>query len=206
MRLGTSLGLAVILAVLMGYDASADWRPTEALARIPVIENCAETGGDIAVSRPGPVIYYCQAAANALNQRWPDAGHFYYVHEFGHQALQSANEAQADCWAAKESAKLPDGQHYLDAAIEHFEDRGPEYHPRYGTAAERAARIRRCATEVSNSGSEGRRKEPLSRLGRSCCMSRGGMCGPFLNQPALPVGSPCSCQYGNPFAAGTVCQ
>jgi hypothetical protein len=43
-------------------------------------------------------------------------------------------------------------------------------------------------------------------MGRSCCMHTGGRCGPFLDQPPLPLDSPCSCQYGNPSASGKVCQ
>lgn len=43
------------------------------------------------------------------------------------------------------------------------------------------------------------------QFGRSCCMFNGGRCGPFLDQPAYPIGDPCSCQYGNPNASGRVC-
>lgn len=205
MRVRTGFVLAALLAFPMTDRVNADWRPTGALARIPVIENCAVTGGDIAVARPDPAIYYCQRAANALNQRWPDVGHFYYVHEFGHHVVGSS-EAEADCWAARELARLPDGQRYLQAAIRHFSDRGSEFHPRYGTAADRANRIRRCAGEDSGSSREPRLSESTPRLGSSCCLPSGGKCGPFVNQPALPVGSGCSCQYGNPFASGAVCQ
>jgi hypothetical protein len=42
-------------------------------------------------------------------------------------------------------------------------------------------------------------------LGRSCCMFGGGRCGPFLNQPALPIGSQCMCNYGDPSSGGRVC-
>ena len=44
------------------------------------------------------------------------------------------------------------------------------------------------------------------QIGRSCCMFQGGRCGPFNNQPAQPIGSSCSCQYGNPYANGQVCR
>lgn len=43
-------------------------------------------------------------------------------------------------------------------------------------------------------------------VGRSCCLPTGRRCGPFLDQPALPLGSACSCQYGNPYASGSVCR
>ena len=47
--------------------------------------------------------------------------------------------------------------------------------------------------------------DPPQELGRSCCMFNGGRCGPFLNQPPYPIGSSCSCRYGNPYADGEVC-
>lgn len=47
--------------------------------------------------------------------------------------------------------------------------------------------------------------QPPTQLGHSCCMFNGGRCGPFFNVSANPVGLECSCQYGNPAAAGEVC-
>lgn len=40
--------------------------------------------------------------------------------------------------------------------------------------------------------------------GRSCCSPQ-GKCGPFLNQPSRPLGSPCSCRSGDPSPSGRVC-
>ena len=68
------------------------------------------------------------------------------VHEFGHVAQQTTNEALADCWAAKELVRAPNGSRYLNAAIALFGQR-PNEHARYGSPAERAERIRGCAEE-----------------------------------------------------------
>jgi hypothetical protein len=75
----------------------------------------------------------------------PGAEHFYLVHEYGHVALATADEAAVDCWAARELAKAPNGERYLAASIRHFRRRGDEASRRYGTPVERAERIRSCA-------------------------------------------------------------
>jgi hypothetical protein len=122
----------------------AQWSPSGSLAAIPVRENCAMTGGDIAVARPGPIIWYCQAAATSINARWPGAGHFYYVHEFGHFVVGS-DEAKADCWAADQLRRVPNGQYYLKAAVQHFIDRRNEpINPSYGSMLSRANRVAAC--------------------------------------------------------------
>ena len=129
--------------------ACAQWVPTGTLAAVPVVQDCNETGGDVAVSRlDPPTIYLCQRVANLVRKKNPGAEHFYFVHEFGHVAQGTSDEAAADCWAARELAKAPNGRRFLTAAIEHFRQRGSDYSPRYGSPAERAERIRSCAEEV----------------------------------------------------------
>ena len=73
------------------------------------------------------------------------AEHFYLVHEYGHIALLTSDEAAADCWAAREMAKAANGERYLAATIRHFRRRGEDPSRRYGTPLERAERIRSCA-------------------------------------------------------------
>ncbi len=189
---------AVFAVVAFGLTASptaAQWTPSGSLTQVPVVENCAATGGDIAVARPGPVIFYCQSVADQLNAKWPGAGHFYYVHEFGHVALNTADEPQADCWAAHELRNAPNGVQTLEAAIRHFIARQNEpVNPRYGPMLQRAERVASCAgLQMPTS--------PTPRLGRSCC-TQNGKCGPFFNQPAHPIGSACNCGSG---FVGSVC-
>jgi len=126
--------------------AEAQWRPTGALAAVPVIRECDETGGDIAVSRlDPPTIYVCPRVVERVRREDPGVEHFYLVHEYGHIALVTGDEAAADCWAARELAKARHGERYLAAAIRHFRQRGADPSRRYGTPLERAERIRSCA-------------------------------------------------------------
>ena len=139
------LSTLMLLAVPVSR-AQAQWLPTGALAAVPVIQECDETGGDIAVTRlDPPTIYVCRRVVALVRKKDPGAEHFYLVHEYGHIALVTSNEAAADCWAARELARAPNGQRYLAAAIRHFRRRGEEESRRYGTPVERAERIRECA-------------------------------------------------------------
>ncbi len=191
------LVLAFVVGITTGLSAAvAQWSPSGALAQVPVVENCAATGGDIAVARPGPAIIYCQVAANQLNAQWPGVGHFYYVHEFGHIALQTADEARADCWAAQQLRDVENGRQILNTAIRHFISRQNEpVNPRYGPMLQRAQRVANCA------GIPMPTNDAAPQMGRSCCTPY-GKCGPFFNQPALPIGSVCSC---DPGSVGNVC-
>jgi hypothetical protein len=140
--------LTPLLLLLPAIRVYAQWVPTGTLAAVPVVQDCNETGGDVAVSRlDPPTIYICQAVVKLIRRKNPGAEHFYFVHEFGHVAQGTSDEAAADCWAAKELAKTPNGSRYLAAAIEHFRQRPNEYSPRYGSPNERAERIRSCAEE-----------------------------------------------------------
>ena len=42
------------------------WQPTGWLRRVPVIHDCRMTGGDAAVARPGPRIFYCQPSLDRI--------------------------------------------------------------------------------------------------------------------------------------------
>lgn len=141
-------GMASVLLFLPAIGAHAQWVPSGALAAVPVVRDCNETGGDVAVSRlDPPTVYLCQSVVNLVRKKSPGAEHFYFVHEFGHVAQGTGDEAAADCWAARELARAPNGGRYLNAAIEHFRQRPNETSPRYGTPTERAERIRSCAEE-----------------------------------------------------------
>lgn len=203
----TRVGLLILYTSISSTFLQAQWRPTGDLARVPVIEDCRITGGDIAVVRNTPqgvAIFKCQPSVDRINSAHPGAAHFYYVHEFGHIALGHNiaigrfDEPEADCWAAEELADITEGERILKAAIAHFLSRN-DYHPRYGHSRDRARRIAEC------SGIDLDDEEVDDGYGRSCC-GRGFKCGPFLNQAPLPIGAPCSCQYGNPWASGRVCK
>jgi hypothetical protein len=142
-------GLTSFLLLLPAARADAQWVPQGTLASVPVIQDCNETSADVAVSRlDPPTIYVCQRVVKAIRKKNPGAEHFYLVHEYGHIAQLTSDEALADCWAARELARAPNGRRYLTAAIEHFRQRGNDYSPRYGTPAGRAERIRSCAEDA----------------------------------------------------------
>jgi hypothetical protein len=138
----------MLLGLLPATHASAQWVPRGALAAVPVVQDCNETSGDVAVSRRHPpAIYVCPTVVRLIRKKFPGAEHFYLVHEYGHVAEDSADEAIADCWAAKELARARNGGRYLVAVIELLRQRPDERSPRYGTPGERAERIRFCAEE-----------------------------------------------------------
>lgn len=141
----SALAIGALLAAL-AVSAQAQWVPTGALAAVPVINECDETGGDIAVTRlDPPTIYVCRRVVELLRKKEPGAEHFYLVHEYGHIALLTSDESAVDCWAARELARARNGQRYLAAAIRHFRQRGEDPSRRYGSPLERAERIRSCA-------------------------------------------------------------
>jgi hypothetical protein len=141
--------LAVVLLGLGAGRADAQWRPSGDLAAVPVVRDCLETGGDVAVSRlDPPTIYLCPNVVALVRAANRGAEHFYLVHEYGHIALASGDEAAADCWAARELARAPNGARYLRAAIAHFRARGEAPSARYGSPRTRAERIRACADEA----------------------------------------------------------
>ena len=83
-----------------------------------------------------------------VRKQSPGAEQFFLVHEFGHIALQTSDEATADCWAAHELATVRDGRRALDAAIALFRARADDSSRHYGSPQDRAERIRRCAAEA----------------------------------------------------------
>jgi hypothetical protein len=142
-----ALGGLVLLAA--AGPAHAQWVPSGPLAAVLIVHDCADTGGDVAVSRlDPPTIYICPTVVRLVRKKDPGAEHFYFVHEFGHIALQTSDEAAADCWAAQQLANAPHGERYLRAATLHFRRRPETESRRYGTPSQRAERIRACADEA----------------------------------------------------------
>ncbi|HEY2187429.1 MAG TPA: hypothetical protein VGH48_02580 [Caldimonas sp.] len=139
----------VVVLVIAPSGAAAQWQPTGALASVLVVDDCNETGGDVMVSRlDPPTIYVCPTVVRLVRRDHPGAEHFFLVHEFGHIALQTTDEAAADCWAAHELAGVRNGRRAIDAAIALFRARADDDGRRYGSPRERAERIRRCAEEA----------------------------------------------------------
>ena len=129
--------------------ANEQWIPRGELAGVLVVHDCDETGGDVAVSRlDPPTVYVCDRVVRLIRAKDPGAEQFYFVHEFGHVALQTSSESAADCWAASELVRAPNGSRILRIAIAHFRSRGDEPSAHYGSPSGRAERIRGCADEA----------------------------------------------------------
>ena len=140
--------LVAVLLLVPALRADAQWVATGALADVPMVQDCHETGGDVAVSRlEPPTVYLCPTVVRLIRRKYPGAEHFYLEHEFGHVALDTPDEAAADCWAAKSLARAPNGSRYLVAVIELLRQRPDESSRRYGSPSERGERIRFCAEE-----------------------------------------------------------
>jgi hypothetical protein len=138
-----------LLAASVPTGVHAQWIPRGDLARVLVVHECDETGGDVAVARlDPPTVYVCDRVVRLVRAKDPGAERFYLVHEFGHIALQTSSESAADCWAARELVAAPNGSRTLRIAIAHFRSRGDEPSARYGSPRARAERIRSCADEA----------------------------------------------------------
>jgi hypothetical protein len=75
----------------------------------------------------------------------PGAARFFLVHEYGHLALHTENEAEADEWAARQLAVIPKERETLRAVLQHFVDNAGTYDALYGTGIDRAFRIANAA-------------------------------------------------------------
>jgi hypothetical protein len=67
------------------------------------------------------------------------------VHEYGHLALRTREEAVADKWAAKQLNAIPSERATLRAVLEHFVEQGGVFDPMYGTGLDRGLRVAQAA-------------------------------------------------------------
>jgi len=128
------------------------WLPRGDLARVLVVRDCNETAGDAMATRlDPPTIYLCPAVVKLARRQRPGIETFFLAHEYGHIALQTADEAAADCWAAHELARTVGGRRAIEAARAFFARRGrQEDSARYGTGIGRAERIAACAEQPAD--------------------------------------------------------
>lgn len=145
-------------------DGDSGGRITVPEARL--IPNCARTGGGIAIAEAQGRIYYCLQRVVAIERRYPSASKFFFLHEYGHIALQSGDELLVDCWSAHELSHTARGDEVLTAArryIEQFKLFIPKYG---GTGADRSELLKGCYDEglawLERARTEGRRPPPLA--------------------------------------------
>jgi len=138
------------LISLFPLCASAQWVPPPDLRKVRVQDDCARTRHGIGLSiQPSPFhphgeIFFCQDRAHAIDAVHPGASRFFLVHEYGHLALHTRDEGEADEWAARQLAVAAGGKQILQAAVLHFLDEATRFDPLYGSGLDRALRIARA--------------------------------------------------------------
>ncbi len=144
--------LWLLLAALWAPGRSqGQWTPPAALRNVPVLADCKLTRGGVGASLqptlfyPKGAIFLCPGREREIDARHPGASRFFLVHEYGHLATRSREEAVADEWAAKQLAEVPAERATLRAALLHFVDKGNIFDPLYGTGLDRALRVARAA-------------------------------------------------------------
>lgn len=143
------LVVACFIAVPVLAAPEAPWLPRGDLAKVLVVRDCNETAGDAMATRlEPPTIYLCPAVMKLARRQQPGIEPFFLAHEYGHVALQTADEAAADCWAAHELARTGGGRRAIAAAVALFGRRSEkDDNARYGSGAARADRIAACAEQ-----------------------------------------------------------
>jgi hypothetical protein len=127
------------------------WVPPFELRNVPILEDCKMTHHGVGVSiQPNLVysrgaIFMCPERENEIDKGHPGASRFFLVHEYGHLALHTREEAVADEWAAKQLAAIPSEKGTLRAALLHFVEQGRVFDPLYGTGLDRGLRVAQAA-------------------------------------------------------------
>jgi hypothetical protein len=139
------------LLVLGANSGQAEWTPPSQLRKVPVREDCDKTNGVIGIAfqptlfSPHGAIFLCPKRALEIDRTHPGASFFFRVHEYGHLALHTRNEALADGWAARELSQSVAGRTTLRAAFLYFTDLGDRFAPMYGNGYDRALTVAESA-------------------------------------------------------------
>ncbi len=133
------------------HRSHGQWVPPAELRNVPVFDDCKMTRHGVGVTvqptvfYPNGAIFLCPEREREIDARHPGASRFFLIHEYGHLAMRTREEAVADEWAAKQLAAVPVGRSTLRAVLLHFVDQGALFDPLYGTGFDRALRIARAA-------------------------------------------------------------
>jgi hypothetical protein len=146
---GTPTVFGFVALFLFGGTSTgeAQWTPPPSLQNVPVRDDCARTNGGIGLSlqptlfRPHGAIFLCPKRTVEIDGAHPGASFFFRVHEYGHLALHTRNEALADAWAAEQLGQSASGRRTLDAVLSYFNDLGERFAPMYGTGYDRALTV-----------------------------------------------------------------
>jgi hypothetical protein len=154
-RPGSNVGWMLpgfLLLVIWAADWSpGQWAPPTELRDVPVLVDCHMTRHGVGVSiqptlfYPKGAIFLCPERERAIEIRHPGASRFFLVHEYGHLAMRSRDEAIADEWAAKQLALVPVERATLQAVLSYLVEVGALFDPLYGSGFDRALRVARAA-------------------------------------------------------------
>ena len=145
------LTFLLLASIGMPSRSYGQWVPPAELRNVPVRNDCKLTRHGVGVAvqptvfYPNGAIFLCPEREREIEARHPGASRFFLIHEYGHLAMRTREEAVVDEWAAKQLAAVPGGRITLRAAILHFVDQGALFDPLYGTGFDRALRIARAA-------------------------------------------------------------
>lgn len=148
---GWTLTCLLLAAICAAQRTQGQWTPTGALRKVPVLADCNMTRHGVGVSLqptlfyPHGAIFLCPEREHEIDTRHPGASRFFLVHEYGHLAMRTREEAVADEWAAKQLASVPAERGTLRAVLFYFADAGTLFDPLYGTGFDRALRVARAA-------------------------------------------------------------
>lgn len=142
----------VVLFIIspIALKAQDFWKPGEfEVAEVP---DCNIF--DIAISRYDlyKEIRYCPEKFNQLDRQYPMAGHFYYVHEYGHIILETHDEQEVDSWVCAQLLKTNNGYRVINAFLRHLQDRCLVSEPAlqgHGTTCERFDRLVAKCLEIN---------------------------------------------------------
>jgi hypothetical protein len=144
--IGTPLAFGFFLS-LSATDGETQWTPPPSLQKVPVRQDCAKTNAAIglalqpSVFQPHGAIFLCPKRALEIDRAHPRASFFFRVHEYGHLALHTRNEALADGWAAEQLSHSVSGRMTLNAVFAYFTELGKRFAPMYGTGYDRALTV-----------------------------------------------------------------
>tara|TARA_B100000686_G_scaffold113987_1_gene121533 strand:- start:1647 stop:2117 length:471 start_codon:yes stop_codon:yes gene_type:complete len=135
--------ILLTLVVLNSFYAKAD---NTSGIEAELIPHCGMTQGGVATATPDGKIYYCAQRMADIEYKFPGAGSYFILHEYGHIFLQSGNEREVDCWTANELAinNSKEAKKILVSAMK-FLKLYKLYDPKYGgTGEDRAQLIQNC--------------------------------------------------------------
>lgn len=145
------LTFLLLVSVGISHRSHGQWAPPAELRNVPVLNDCKMTRHGIGVAvqpnvfYPSGAIFLCPEREREIDARHPGASRFFLIHEYGHLAMRTREEAVADEWAAKQLAAVPAERSTLRAVLLHFVDQGVFFDPLYGTGFDRALRVARAA-------------------------------------------------------------